>query len=690
MESVKSTRKINNITTVCGICTAHCGLILSIKDDKIIEVNGQKNHPVSKGYLCPKGKALASIIHAPDRLRHPLKKNKGGSWSEISWDSALDFLADQLKNIKDQYGPQALAVHVGYPGVGREFTSYYNLFCQAFGTPNFSTPGSHCHFSKFLAASVTIGTLPVPDFENSRCIVLWGSNPTVTSPLAANLITKARRNGGKLIVIDPRETFMAKKADLHLQPRPGTDGALALGFIQVILKKKLYDSNFVNNWIIGLDYLVEYLKIYPLEKIEKITGIPQRKIEKAAKLYGSNSPACISPGIALELQSNGFQGLRAIYLLQSLCGNLDIRGGSLFPQPNPLASLLSELPKKEKPPAVGEKEFPLFYKWFQNAQAGRYIDAILEEKPYSIKAMLIAAGNPMLTWPNSNRVKSALEKLEFVGVIDHFLTETAKQADLVLPAASFLGRSDLFSSNGITGFQKVYPVKKILKEDIPSDWKICHQLMKRLNMEHYFPWNSEEEVINHRLNSLGITFEELCEKGSLEWNYHEKKYIKDGFLTPSGKVEVYCKQLEKLGHDPLPVYKETAESPVSTPELKQDYPLILTTGTRDMPYIHSRFHNIPPLRQLSPEPLLEIHIETAERMALKNNDKVMLESPRGRLQVLIKTSLDILPGVISLSHGWEDANANLLVDDKNLDPVSGFPPCRAFLARIEKIENLDE
>lgn len=321
-----------SVRTVCGICSGTCGMTLTLENGRVRTIEGDDDHPVSKGHLCPKGRAFTELLKAADRLKHPLRKTADGQWEEISWHQALELLAQHLREIREIHGPEALAIHVGQAGIGKEFSGYVERFANLFGTPNFSSCGSHCFAAKAMANTVTYGAMPIADYENSDCIVLWGKNPLSSTPSLVSEIKRARERGCALVVIDPKKTSFAADADLHLQLRPGTDGALALGLLHLIVSEGLYDRNFVHTWTIGFDELRELVAPYTPENVEQITWVPAAKVRAAARLYAGSAAACIAQGVALELSTNGFQALRAIAILQAITANLDIPSCSYLAQ----------------------------------------------------------------------------------------------------------------------------------------------------------------------------------------------------------------------------------------------------------------------------------------------------------------------------------------------------------------------
>ena len=596
-----------------------------------------------------------------------------------------------MGEIRAKHGPEALAVHVGQAGVGKEFLPYVERFCTLYGTPNFSTCGSHCYESKSMANVLTFGAMPIADYDHTRCIVLWGKNPLSSTPSLVREITEARKRGCSLIVIDPRATSLAKEANLHIQLRPGTDGALALGMLHVIIKEGLYDKQFVETWTLGFDALCDRVAEYTPEEVEQITWVPASRIREGARLYASASPACISVGVSLELSTNGFQAARSVAILQAVTGNLDVAGGAVFLKEARLTDLRlrSQNPRM---PAIGEKEYPLFFGSTGHAQANLYARAILEEEPYPLRGLLVAGGNPVLTWPNTIRVRQALAKLKFLAVMDPFMTETAKLAHPILPCATFIGGHELWDSSHLSLEPRLGIAPKLHDDEgLPTNWEIWKEIATRMGYSNFLPWDTEEEAINFRLQSLKLTFEGLRQMpaGYAYHNWTEKKHEQECFKTASGKVEIYSDELKNYGYDPLPTYVEPAESPISTPDIACLYPLVLTTGARKLGYLHSRFRNVPSLLRRTPEPYIEINPITARDFQVEDGEVVALETLRGRIEVKVKCTSRILPRVISIPHGWDEANANVLTDDINLDPVTGFPGDRCLLARIVKQHSVE-
>ena len=681
-KSLMESKENSIVKTLCGMCFLSCKIDVSIKNGKIVKVAARKGE-----ITCLKPKGAIEWIYSKERITTPLKKI-GGEWKEISWDEAFTFISEKLKDIKKKYKARSLVVHLGFNALSTHSAKIARRFCDIYGTPNYTTGSSLCFYAKVIGNSLTFnqnGILLEPDLPESNCIVIWGSNPTQSAFKIEAIISKKKKEGAKLIVVDPRRTPLAKKADIHAQLRPGTDCALALGVLNVIIEENLYDKNFVENWCAGFYQLAEHVKKYPPEKVQEITWVSADIIRKFARMYAGIKPASILQGVAIDHCTNGVQSHRAISILMAVTGNFDRKGGNTYiPQSNQADLRLKEKIMPEE--SIG-KDYPIFNKIAGETTSSALTEVIMTKKPYMVKAFIIQGSNPLLTWPNSNRLKDAFKKLDLIVVIDHFMTETARFADIFLPAATFLERDDILT------YALVEPIligrKRAinpLRNSLP-DWKIWAELGKKMGYEEYFPWKNEEDLFKTLLEPTGITFEKFKENpdGVFYEKKEELRYLKEGFATPSGKVEIYSNTMEKYGYDPLPTYKEPAESPISRKDLAKEYPLIITTGARVNVFTHSQYRQVASLRKHMPEPILEINPQTAERFGIKEKEKVKVESPRGAIKIKAKLTSEILPGVINISHGWEEANVNILIDDEAHDPISGYPGFRSSLCKVTPI-----
>ncbi|MFQ5827267.1 MAG: molybdopterin-dependent oxidoreductase, partial [Dehalococcoidia bacterium] len=565
-------------------------------------------------------------------------------------------------------------------------------FTDVYGTPNVFSVDSMCYRCRLLSYIVTLGRWAVADMDKSQCIVLWGNNPEgSTPPRAWWQIPDALKNGAKLIVIDPRNIPMAKKADIHARPRPGSDTALALGLMNVIISEGLYDKEFVERWTEGFGRLSEHVQAYSPEEVERITWVPAQTIVDMARMFATTKPACIVQGWnTLDQKSTGANSARAVAILQAITGNFDVPGGFATPPPFHLRPI-RRIEMTEGEP-LGIDRVPLHYsvlgRLFGEGQGMVLPEVILKEDPYPVKAMLVAGSNILRSWPNSNKIEEMLKKLDFIVVMEQFMTEIAQRADIVLPAATFVERTepaDIYVSLGLPYVQMRRKVIQV--EECWPDIRFFLELAQRMGYQEHFPWKDEIEAYEHLMEPSGISVKTLMENpvgmfyGDVEYRNYEAK----GVRTPSGKVEIYSAELERLGLDPLPTHREPPESPLSTPELAAQYPLILTTGSRLVEYLHSQLREVPRLRRLQPEAKAEINPASAAECGVNDGDRVKVETPRGSIELKAKVTEDIIAGVVNIPHGWPEANVNMLTDETPVDPIAGNPALKALLCRVTKI-----
>ncbi|PIU55425.1 MAG: nitrate reductase [Chloroflexi bacterium CG07_land_8_20_14_0_80_51_10] len=679
------------IPTNCTLCVNSCGINVHVKEGKIIKVKGMPEHPLSKGALCPRGAAILDWEYAPERLKYPMKK-VNGEWKRITWDEALDVIASKLREIKERQGARAVAVQVGsIGGEDRESTCFAQRFSDVYGTPNFLDPGI-CYTDIIRGRMLTFGRLPFEEPEGSKCIVLWGHNPEVSDPPKARRIREAIKGGAKLVVIDPKRIPFARQADVHIRPRPGTDLALALAMLNVIIDEGIYDDQFIDRWAIGFDELKAHVKQYTPEWAEEVTWVSSGDIRRIALMYAESESACIIQSTCgLGQQASGLQTARALSLLQAVTGNVYLPGTWIrIPMPH---WTNHRIEIEERP--IGVEDYPLYEElWGRRFRAGQGIslpDAVLEGKPYPVKAVILIAGNFVVTQPESQRFRKTFKKLDFFVVVDVFMTETAKLAHIVLPAATSLEKTGLGYTYAVTqGIPYVSLRPRVAEppEECWSEFKFWTELAKRMGYEEYFPWKTEEDFVDFELSDMGLSAKKLRElpHGGLFFatTKHGDEAYKDGFPTPSGKIELYSETLKSYGYDPLPTYREPTESPVSTPELAKDYPLILISGTRERNFTHSEMRNIARLRNKTPQPLAEVHPDTARMYGVADGEMTAVETKKGSITIKIRATEDIAPGVVSIPHGWAQANVNMLTDTKLRDPITGIAQVKAILCRLRK------
>ncbi len=679
------------IATDCTICYHSCGMEVLVEEGRIKKVRGLKGHPLNKGRLCPKGAKVMEMVYHPDRLKYPLKKVHG-QWERISWEKALSEIADQLHRLKEKHGPEVLSIFSGSIGVENlEMMELAQRFKGAFGTPHFISVEGICYRMRIRARQMTFGKYPVEEMD-TQLYVLWGHNPEQSDFPLYLAIKENLAKGSKLVVIDPRKIKLAQKADLYLPIRPGTDGALALALIHVILKENLYDQDFVERWTHGFDKLISHIEPYTPQWAETITWVPAEDIKRLAHLYAEAESASIFQGTNTQDQTaNGTQNSRAFAILQTITGNINNPGGWVI---GPRLALTGLGIPTDRPP-IGAEAYPLFYDfWGRKSPFGQVV-CFPDSVPEIIKALIVTGGNPVVSMPDANAFREAFQKLDLLVVHDLFMTETAELAHYVLPACTHLEKNGLaYSYNVCHGIPYLMLRKKAIDPlyESRSEFHFWKGLAEEMGFKELFPWESDEEVVELELKSSGLKYKELRDEKVAGAYYGEKKYgmeefEKRGFSTPSGKIEIYSETFERAGFDPLPTYREPDQSPMSGSPFYERFPLILTTGARILYYTHGQHRNIKGLRERNPDPFAEIHPKTAGRFGIEDGDWIVVESNRGQIRVKARLTETIREEVVSIPHGWPgQANVNLLTDVHCREPIMGYPQMKSQLCSIRKAE----
>ena len=707
---------------LCGICPAGCWVRGHLENGRLVKIEPRPDHPL--GMICKIGEHSPDIVYDPKRLRYPLRrKGPKGSYEfeRISWDAAYEIIVDRLRTIKKESGPEATAIYTGrgsfdmalcdlFQPEGTAVSSASSVLFP-FGSPNTLGVGALCYVSfAMIAPHVTMGEMYITmdtDLEQSELILIWGANPATDSPpLAHEQIKKARARGAEVVAIDPRRGETARQVGAEWIPiRPGTDGALALGLIQVLMEEELLDEEFVRNWTVGFDELAGLARHYRPETVADITGIGADTIRRLARRIAAARGACPVMYTGLEYSDSGVQAIRAVFSLFALAGQLDVPGGltfrmkeNIFPQ-----NRTKLLPNPDVGKALGRDRFPVYSMYRGESHAIALPKAVLEHDPYPIRALMVLGGSIMTAWPQPELWRRTLAELDFLVSIDRYHTADSAYADLVLPATTMYE---------ITSFMRYGPLFKIREKMIEpmgearNDFLILAELAERLGYGHLYP-QTEEEILSHALDGSGFTVEEVRRNGGsvsvepvmMEYRKWEKGRLrpdgKPGFDTPSGKFEFTSSILEEHGYDPLPVYTEPAEGPLGSPHLTERFPLVLNSGARTLYDFRSQHHGAPRLSDHHPEPLVTINSKDAAARGIADNDMVLIESPRGQVKMRAKVTDDIMAGAIDANMGgggplgskaWREANINELTDPEKYDPISGFPIYKTLLCRISRAD----
>lgn len=716
--------------TVCTGCHQRCGAVVYSEGNRIVRIEGDKNSPYSKGAFCGSGITQRYIHEDENRVIYPLKRagERGeGKWERISWDEALDMLESNTKRICKEYGPESVIVS---QGTSRTSNDWGQRLKSTIGNPGWNLSPLHvCLIPNIMPHALTLGAgqMQGADVAHAKTIVLWGINPiSILSEMKA--IQKNRdENGAKVIVVDPRFTDMANTADLFLQLRPGTDGALLLGIMHVIIEEGLYDADFIREWTYGFDELKEMLQEWTPEKTSEVTWVPADLIVEAARMMGGNKPTTIYPMLGPScMHSNAVQSGRALTCLTALLGPVDVPGGFVYipgsgPVTDPELTLIPNDYDFNGPDSklIGKEDHSAFAAFGNSNVPYDTFEAVLTQKPYPIKMMVFVANDALNCYEAPQKVAEALASpnLDFIAVKDFYLTPTAQMADLVLPSADWSERDtvdeEMFKGLIISSPRAVDPPGECW-----DDWKFYLEWGKRLNPE-LWPWKDEREMVLWRIklyHGIDLTWDEYVNReyiptpaaqGALEFEKYKIGKLRPdgqpGFNTATGKIEFLCPVMPAFGYEPLPVYHEPKESPVSNPELAKDYPLVLTTGFRLYSFFHSAWTNVPGQRELYPYPFALVNPADAERAGIADGDWMEVSSPRGHVKAKAKVSYEIMEGVVALprpgwrsackelglpGYKWEAVCINVLIPGggDTTDPGFGTAPMRSTLCAIRKME----
>lgn len=705
---------IEKKAAVCGVCPGGCGVKVTLEDGKLSDI-----HPLSEspyGALCLRGRHAAEVVYSPERLTTPLIREgeRGeGQFRQASWDEALDLVASNFLRIRDEYGPEAVASHSGRGAFEQSLLDFNadelvaSKLLWPFGSPNITSVSSLCYASFGVFAPLTTygvrGKNLVPDLENSNLIVVWGANPATDSPpFMFERILKAKRKGTRIVAIDHMRSDIAERADLWVPVRSGTDGALVLGLLRVIINEKLYDEEFVEKWTSGFAELADYVQAFTPQYVETLTKVPAEMVGNLAREIAAAKPATIRTYTGLEYSNSGVQTIRAVYILWAITGNLDVPGGLYINLTPPLPFDKPSFPRPQGKLPIGAEEYPLFYQLTGCAQFLEIPKAVLEGKPYPIKGLLNSGASILTSYPQTAIWEKVLRHLEFFAVIDRFMTRDALYADVVLPATTYFENTSYQAYPGYVRLRQ--PVINPVGE-ARNDLFILAEIAKRLGYGDLYP-KDEEELLQRAFSRKSGLLEQLRAKPEgVALAVPQRQYKKyetgalradgrPGFDTPSGKLEIASRLLAEFGYPALPEYTEPVEGPLGSPELLTKFPLVLNTGARIQSTFRSQHLNIPGLLRHQPYPEILIHPGDAGQRDIHDGDKVVLSTKRGSVPFFARVTESVQPGEIEANMGggslqaaeWSKANTNIITDIANRDPISGFPVFKALLCQVKKAE----
>jgi anaerobic selenocysteine-containing dehydrogenase len=667
--------------------------MVHVKDGKMVKIEGDDNHPWAQGRSCPRVLALTQYMYHEERITQPLKrigKRGQGNFQPISWDEAFDICETRLRDIRENHGAESVLF---CQGTGRDIGGPLSFLAYSYGSPNWAQlglSGHSCFTPRLGAMKATIGDNAVvdcaqfsveryddPEWQTPEVILVWGQNPPATCPDAfyGHWIVDCMQLGSKIVSIDPRHTWLSSRSEHHLQIRPGTDGALALGMLNVIISEEIYDHEFVENWVSGFEELKERVAAYPVDKVAQITHLPADEIEATARLFAKAKRAAIQWGVSIDMCADATAVAHAIIALWTITGNIDIPGGQVIARPShgvitypynseDLIELYGlEMVKRLSEKRIGADRYKMFKNFRGFAHPDMAIEQVVTGDPYPIKGAWIQTANIIGGQSfNSRYHYDALKKLDFIAVVDLFHNPTSMAlADIVLPAATFPEKNSIRSWWAPLQIIK----QRVQIGECKSDWEINFELAKRFNRDGLKKYQKLEDLFDERLAAGGTTFAEMDQKGGWEmppegpekpYRRHERGLLrvdgKPGFNTGSGKVELYSLTFESWGLDPLPFYTEPPQSHISTPELFEEYPLILITGARSSLFFHSEHRQIPWLREKEPDPYVEIHPDTAAAYGIYDGEWIYIQNDQGKVKRKAALTLEVKPEHIHTLHGW--------------------------------------
>lgn len=733
---------------ICMWCKGKCGVNIYVDDGgrldhvEVIHSKAYKGGSYGAGCKSLRYRRGPEWFSVPHRLRYPLRRVGGRGedrWERLSWEDALDQIAGKLATIRDDFGPEAVIATGGDTWTHDE---YKQRFLSLFGSPNIMGAGPICFGPRSLVSEAILGWYPAFSVRPStRCIVCLGVQPKVARPANWLTMRKAKQNGAKLITLDPRRTEVAEMSDVWLQLKPGTDAVVLLGIIHHIIETGQFDRSFVETWCHGFEELRARAAEYPLERVEALSGVPAETLREAAVLYAQNRPGAIIEGMGVEQSTNSAQILHARACLSAIVGNLDVPGGDELSGPpakfkiDREMGLLELLGRDRRARQIAHDKFklhsmpgqelltdtitPVFGKrggmhWYTGqAHQPSVYRAILSQRPYPIKAAIIAASNPLVSHANTRVVYAALRKLDLIVNCDLFWQPTAVLADYVLPIASWLERPAMLNYTGFTlavsGCHAALPM--VTDEyDRRTDFDFWRGLGIRLGQEEHWPWRSLEESYDERLKGTGRSFDDVASTLGQDFPQETpeyRKYERTGFATPTKKVELYSTIFERLGYSPLPYYEPHPDAPERKPDPEGRHPFTVINGARSYWYMLSDWRQVGDMRRRHPYPVLQIHPDTAQTLGLEEGDWAWVENHRGRILQKISLYDGVRPDVLHADGQWWYpelggvepsffgiwiSNINLLIDDDpaKCNEVLGSWPLKRIQARVYKADAAED
>ncbi|WP_300408936.1 molybdopterin-dependent oxidoreductase [Lagierella sp.] len=701
---------------ICGICPGQCHVSLDVDNGHIKKImKSKENFPAA---LCLRGLYSEDVLNSPDRIKTPLIRTgeKGeNSFREASWEEAIDLICEKFSNIIKNYGGHSLASVFGRGAFELSTSDFISLdrnsdeefgFFAPIGSPNNGSVSSLCYVSFGVFAPMLnfglMGKRFVPDYENADYIFIWGCHPpTGSPPFEYHRLLEAKKKGAKIIVVDHYKTKMCEVADKYILIKSGMDGVLIHTIFNYLNSINSFDKNFIEEYCHGFNEYAKYFKDFDMDSCVKRTGVSEEDIKFLANTIMDNTCA-LKMYTGLEYTNSGMQSIRALYLLWFLTKNIDVKGGLLI-APDKKDNRVKRFSCKTYCKRIGSDEFPLFEKFLKAPQLTQLPKAVLEGNPYYVKGLLSIGCAVTSVFPQSQLYEETLKKLDFFVTVDRFMSKDTLYADVVLPATTYYeDQSYCIYKDRVELRNRVVDPVGQAKPNI----QIMHLIAKSLGYGDLYP-KDENELLEFAFYNKPEILRDLKEKEVHKFsNGSEVKYEKyrtgnlrrdkkPGFETPTGKVEFDSEVLKSYGYEGLPKFVIGKESIESEKDEFKDYPLILNTGARIQSTFRTQHLNIDNLLKHQDRPYIILNIEDARKRQIQDEDKVIVKTKRGEIEVFAKVIEDILPGDTELNFGggnetqgdyWAKANVNSLTDNSNFDEITGFPVFKQLLCEVIKAE----
>jgi anaerobic selenocysteine-containing dehydrogenase len=638
--------------SVCPFdCPDTCSLRVKIEGDRIVAVDGDPNHPVTQGAICNKVRNIPDRVNHPDRLMYPMRrvgpKGSQGPFERISWEEAYEEITRRMKQAIEEYGAESIMPYSFYGNMGvLNAEGMDRRFFHRLGATRLDR--TICSVAGNVGYSYTMGTnagIDPEDTVHSKLILIWGCNLVSTNMHQVVYATEARKRGARIVHIDVHRNRTSAWADEFIGVRPGTDAALALGMMHVLIREGLTDTAFLAEHTSGFDELAAEAVLYTPERVAEITGVPAEDVVRLAREYGTTSPAFIRIGNGLQHHDNGGMAVRTIACLPALTGQWGVKGGGAIKGNGMYTGLNAD--RVERPDLLPDPAT----RTVNMNQLGQAL--AIEDKP--VKFLFVYNCNPATVAPDQNQVRRGLMREDLFTVVhDLFLTDTCRYADIVLPATSHFENLDIFGSYWHLYLQLHEPIVKPMGE-CKSNFTLFKELGLRMGFEPEAFEITEEQMIREALDNPanpyleGITYEGLQEKGWMKASLKGGSIFEERIPTPSGKIELASERMRVSGMSPVPVY---------TPVRDDDdtLPFLLVTGPNHS-FLNSTFANQEKLKKLEKRPTLHMHVNDAAALGIVSGERVRVRNRRGEVLITADAAQNVLPGVLVMQGlWWEEGN----------------------------------